>query len=846
MRKIIAILGGLLCCLSIMGQGIKQTGSALFEVNYKKLVSRADLVYDQPASRSEAGQPVGNGRMGSLVWTTPSQIRMQINRVDVFASNSSSNNFYERNTDYCGGTGYVDLDFGAPVFSGKDFRQQLSCYDAVSTVSGKAVQAQVLAWNEEDVMAVNVHDARAGGRSLLVNLRTLRMPVTRRGNHSAISTIETAGDRILLKQVFKEDGYYCSSAVVIGLRGSKVTAEKTNATCVRLGMVPGAQNATVFIASAASFDSSVNVVAAANRKLDAAEQKGFQSIYNSNKQWWASFWKQSFVQLSSADGIADFIEKNYTYFLYVMGSSSRGDFPTKFNGMLWTTGGDARQWGGAFWGANQSCYYEALYPTNHLELMDPMFRMYTRAYPSFKKAAIQQWGSKGIFIPETVGFDGVPALPEDIAAEMRDLYLLRKPWAQRSKKFMDYAFTKQPFLSRWNWKHTGEWKQGVWEYTERGDGPYGPVNHIFSRGAKIAYQYWQKYEYTKDLGWLRDKAYPLLKGMAEFYRNFPNVKKERDGKYHIRHVNDNESIWGGHNTVEEISSMMGIFPVVIKASELLNTDAALRPVWKEFITHLSQLPTTKDYPDMAGRPETWVGSLPPTSPIRGNGRRLPDGNTMPVWFFDLCNPGGDPAMLAVANNTFDGYFKNAAPEQTFPHVLSKIPAAAAVLGRADAVRYLIPNQLKGATRNPVLENRMDLSEGFYTTNIQRIGRASDALHLALCQSAPPAPGGDPVIRVFPAWPKSWDARFRLLSRGNFMTAAAIKDGHTVFVEIVSGSGGTCRVQNPWPDRRVTVYKNGKSFRTTKEALLVFPTKAGDRFVITLPGTSLAQLKQSVP
>jgi hypothetical protein len=28
--------------------------------------------YTNPASRSEAGQSVGNGRMGSLVWTTHS------------------------------------------------------------------------------------------------------------------------------------------------------------------------------------------------------------------------------------------------------------------------------------------------------------------------------------------------------------------------------------------------------------------------------------------------------------------------------------------------------------------------------------------------------------------------------------------------------------------------------------------------------------------------------------------------------------------------------------------------------------------------------------------------------
>ncbi len=62
-------------------------------------ISRADLVYDQPVARSEEGMPLGNGRMGTLVWTTPAQMRSQINRVDVYANNSYTNSFFERHND---------------------------------------------------------------------------------------------------------------------------------------------------------------------------------------------------------------------------------------------------------------------------------------------------------------------------------------------------------------------------------------------------------------------------------------------------------------------------------------------------------------------------------------------------------------------------------------------------------------------------------------------------------------------------------------------------------------------------------------------------------------------------
>jgi hypothetical protein len=818
--------------------------SDLVGIDFRKLVSNADLIYQEPVTRSEAGQPIGNGRMGSLVWTIPSQIKLQINRVDVFANNSSTNNFYERNTDYCGGVGYVDFDFGNEVFTSPDFRQHLSCYDGLTTVHGKSVNAEFFVWNEQDVMVARIHDQRVDPSSILINLRMLRMPESKMGNHKAISKISIEKGYIVLSQEFKEDSYYCGSAVVIGTSTNNVRGEIADESTVRLVAKGGGSKFSVFIASAASFNPEDNLIEEAITKLEKAKTDGFDRLYQSNQQWWSNFWQKSFIRLNSKDGVANFIEQNYTYYLYVMASSSRGSYPTKFNGMLWTTGGDRRQWGGAFWGANQSCLYTALFPTNHLELMDPMFNMYSSAYKTFETAARQQWGSKGIYIPETLGFDGVPELPDDIADEMRSLYLLQKPWDQRSQRFMDFAETKLPFLSRWNWKYTGEWKEGRFAYKERGDGPYGPVNHIFSRGAKMAYQYWQKYEYTGDLTWLKEQAYPMLKGVAEFYRNYPNVKKEKDGKYHIYHVNDNESIWGGHNTVEEISSMMGIFPVVIKASEILNVDAEMRPVWSEFIKNLAPLPTSEDYPSLKKDPKIWVGSLQPTSPVRGNGQRHPDGNTMPVWFFDLCNMDADPEMLKLANATYDTYFQNGINKDVFPYVLSKVPAAGAVLGRVDATRFLIPNQLRRDPKHEVLANRMDISEGFYTTNIQRLGRAADALHLALCQSSPASPGKDPIIRVFPAWPTEWDAQFSLLCRGNFIVTSSMNNGSIEFVGIKSQSGRICRIHNPWGNETMDIYKDKKKIASTREKIVVLETKANENFILVRKGHKLSQFRQN--
>ncbi|MGH9665287.1 MAG: glycosyl hydrolase family 95 catalytic domain-containing protein, partial [Bryobacteraceae bacterium] len=540
----------------------RRSGSAQLDVDFRKLVSRADLVYTKPAPRSEAGIPVGNGRMGTLVWTTPTEMRFQINRADVYANSCASNSFNERNNDYCSGCAYADVDFGgtgnAP-FPESGFAQRLSVYDGLLAIEGKDVEARVFAWPARDVVVIAVNDHRPAPAPVRVNLRMLRyqtkyfgkelatmardhIGVVQTRSQTAASQLFARGDRIALTQEFREGGFYCKSAVAVAVVGRAGTPRFPTETEVSLTISPGPGEFQILISSAASFDPAEDVLSAALGHLDRAAAQGISSLQRDSAAWWHNFWSGAFVHLHSPDGVADFVEQNYNYYLYLMASSSRGKLPPKFNGMIFNTGGDLRTWGAQHWFANLSCYYEALPAANRLDLMDPMFDMYSGAFDAFSTAARQEWGSQGIYIPETSYFDGLEKLPDDIAAEMQDLYLLRKPWAQRSQRFMEYSQLKHPHSSRWNWIAKGEWIDGRLVETERGSGPFGNVSHILSTSAKIPYLYWRRYEFTLDRDWLRQRAYPMLKAASEFYRNFPNLKKGADGKYHIHKVNSNESV----------------------------------------------------------------------------------------------------------------------------------------------------------------------------------------------------------------------------------------------------------------------------------------------------------------
>jgi hypothetical protein len=799
---------------------------SLIKVDCRALVSRADLSYDKPVVRSEEGLPIGNGRMGSLIWTTPTALHFQINHVDLFCMGNNTLSFPKGHTDYSSGCGYVDInlvDYGDDVFVGRAFNQHLSVYEGLATAAGSRIKSRALAWCNGDVIATELDDQRKKLGAIHIDLRMLRYAVNyverqnfllssnhaaqvRIGLHTATSKLEIRAGRILLIQDFREGTFYSASAVAIGIVGRKSKADYYNETTVRLSAEPGRGTFTILTASAVSYDPKQDVADLALRQLNAAQAESFDELLRDNQNWWSGYWAKGFVHLHSADGVADEVEKNYTYFLYIMASCSRSEYMPRFCGMLWGSDGDLRMWGSQYWWNNQGTYFNGLTPANRPELMAPMFATYSRNFESFSRAARQQWGSQGVWIPETTWFDGLEDLPDNVAAGMKDLYLARKPWEARSREFEEFSRDKNGLNSRWNWRFLKDQK-----------GPFAWTSHIMSTTAKISYLYWLHYAYSLDQDWLRTNGYPMIKGTAEFYRNFPNLYKAADGKYHIRYVNNLESKWGGTDAPEELSAMYEMLPIAIRASELLGVDAELRPLWKEIVDNLTPIPASA---------------------------------LEPGEYYDLCNVGTEDRVLFEKVRTAYHRQNPSVNEKTAVRVLSRTPVVAANLGLADDVRYLVPAQIRsvkedncdypgsGESGAGVLRNRLMLREGPGAIECERLGLASHALQNALLLSVPPSPGKPPVNYMFPAWPKEWDAQFKLAARDAFAISASMEKGRIGFVEIQSNKGGPCRVQNPWPGSEITLYRNGKPTETLSGELLSFSTVSGEMLVIMPIGKPL--------
>lgn len=810
--------------------------------DFRTAISRGDLDYTSPATRSEEGMPVGNGRMGSLVWTTPSALKFQINRCDVFAEDSSSVSFPHQDDDYASGCGYVDINLasaGPDVFTDKNFHQHLHVYDGVMTAQGNGLSARVLAWNAHDVMAVEIDDQRPRPEPINIDLRMLRYNqqyfndmnwqltanhavVFRTANHYATSQLHIRDGAIVLTQRFAEKQFFDSSAVAIAVLGRDSHPRFLNEYTVQLSAAPKPGKFTILISSAATFDRNQNVADLALEELTAAKAKeNFTTLAADNAKWWHDFWAKGYVTMHSPDGQADFVGGNYLYFLYLMASSSRGDYPPRFGGMLWYTNGDMRRWGSQYWHANTDAYYRDLMPSGHLDLATPFFSLYSGMYDACALAAQQQWDSKGIYIPEVTFFNGPEKIPDDLVKEFQDLYLARKPNSQASKEFLAYVQTKNNLNSRYNFLNFGSYINGVFVQPDKGAGIFGHCTHFLSGMSGIASQFWQYYEFTGDKQFLQQKAYPIIKGVAEFYANFPNLKKEADGKYHIYHVNRIESDWDSHDTPSELDAMHTIFPLALQASQLLGVDENLRPKWQDIADHLAS-------------PGPGNGNRGNFDQTKGGFSRhvaeeISAASGLPIPHFPSSNPATRPATQPDARRP---------RERVFGNFVAPGDGAIEPLGpQPDLKRRFLGFNMTGGFIDPsgdggakIFRNRLRLREGPGAIDAEHLGGLAFGIHESLLTSTTNDTLTTSTIQLFPAWPKDWTVHFKLLARGGTFVTASQENGRVLSVQLDPTLPGTIHLQNPWGEAPVQVTTGNKTTTLTGETLTL-PTTPGK--VITI-------------
>ncbi|MEI9921755.1 MAG: glycoside hydrolase family 65 protein [Bacteroidota bacterium] len=107
-----------------------------------------------------------------------------------------------------------------------------------------------------------------------------------------------------------------------------------------------------------------------------------------------------------------------------------------------------------------------------------------------------------------------------------------------ARSILEYRFQRLPAARQNAFSHGYKGAMFPWESSDEGseDTPVwaltGPFQHHIT--GCIGWAFWKYYQVTKDKIWLRDRGYPLLKEVADFWAS--RVERKGPGKYEINNV----------------------------------------------------------------------------------------------------------------------------------------------------------------------------------------------------------------------------------------------------------------------------------------------------------------------
>ena len=809
-------------------------------------LKRHQIVYLSPPMEGWEGIPLGNGTLGGMLWASTEGWMFQVNHTDTYDMPDPATpdeGWYSLRS-----CGRLTVQHSVPVHDWlylNDFEARLSLHDAVTTWQTRGAFGEVSTSSYVHArrpVVVFRHRASYGGE-LSASGAPIRIRLERWGSRIFgwwYSYITGGASQGLSKVRAWADGSDICLDVFFG--GVSVSIR-----CRVLGVPSEARvlhsHATEIEVSAArnlEFTILVACVTSLDASDPAAAAKAALDAAAGEPALYEEHrrWWAEFWQRSFVHIAQDYYENLYYVHHYLMGSSSRGRFPPLFNGGLWIWNRDVRNWANPHhWNQQQSFW--CVPAAGRWDLLQPYLDTYFRLMPHWRAAA-ERRGLPGIWL-----------------CEMHDF--LGRPLGEHGPSFKDN----------------------------------------FTPAAQVALFFWWHYCYSGDERLLREKGYPFLKAVGDFYLALLRWDPERQ-QYEIPPAStyEDERPLRFTNSITNLAMIRAIFPALLRSSEALGIDAEMRSRWQHVLDHLP--PYLLNDRDKSRGVTLASGLL--------DGKDLPEKenhNHGPL--FCPVFPAGDLGLKDRGSATFEAACRTLATYFPFSVAITPTVVVAARLGMAEEARLRLctmvrnlqhfPNGLffnidhwhiysrrwtepglnlvdaphmpagacapnnsapfqrdyledrgcrfpkvlvRGAPGDGVDEHRANTPTApFSQMGMESLGNFAAGIQEMLLQSH------EGVIRVFPAVPDDWEAAFILYAEGGFRVASR-RAAHSepVFVEVISQRGLPCSVWIPWR-RGCFVWSDGKAVPfDSRDGCACFSTYAGERYVLgpagsPLPNTELA-------
>lgn len=447
--------------------------------------------------------------------------------------------------------------------------------------------------------------------------------------------------------------------------------------------------------------------------VQPTDTNNLQTAWAAHQQWWQDFWNRSWVHIGeNAD--AEKVSQGYAIQRYMVACSSRGAYPTKFNGGLFTVGhdmpaglresntnhnADYRAWGECYWNQNNRLLYWPLIETGDYDLLKPWFQMYVNDLPLAKDRTQLYYHHAGASLPETMYFFGLPRMGD---------FGRNNP--------------SNVIQSRWQRYHI----QGTLE---------------------VIAQMLDYYDNTGDINFAHDSLVPFADAIVTFYDQ--HYQRDENGKIHMAPAQSLETYQlVATNPTPDIAGLKSDIPRLLNLSKNLTTEAQ-RNAWAK---------TLKDLPPIPQGHTTAKVKIPP----RGKGDVNGLLTILPAEYYGDTGNGENPELYVAFPYRLYGvgkpdlelartaYAARRSPQKT---CWGQDGTQASVLGLTDEAQQTAIEEFTnyGNQRfpwfwKPAHDWIPDLDNG---------GDGMITLQNMLMQC-----DGQQII-LLPAWPRNWTADFKL-------------------------------------------------------------------------------------